>query len=124
MTDPWAAPPTGEVTPAASVAHAVQDAMESSLEKAAHTIKHLGEVISALLNATHAPKQVKDLLHQVGAVVENVTRALSDAIGALLGGGDSHHGPDGQMLHQVGAIPPRPVEQGGQRFGSKALAEN
>jgi hypothetical protein len=78
--------------------------METSLAKAAHTVKHLGEVISALLNAQDAPKPVKDLLHHVGAVVENVTRALSDAIGALVGGGGSHHGPYGQMLHHVGAV--------------------
>jgi hypothetical protein len=78
--------------------------METSLAKAAHAVKHLGEVISALLNAQDAPKPVKDLLHHVGAVVANVTRALSDAIGALVGGGGSHHGPYGQMLHHVGAV--------------------
>jgi hypothetical protein len=78
--------------------------MQSSLEKAAHTVKHLGEAISALLNTQDAPKPVKDLLHQVGAVVANVTQTLGDAIGALVGGGGGAHGPYGQMLHQVGAV--------------------
>jgi hypothetical protein len=78
--------------------------VQSSLVQATHMVKHLGEAISALLNATHAPKPVKDLLHQVGAVVANATQALGDAIGALLGGSDSHHGPYGQMLHHVGAV--------------------
>jgi hypothetical protein len=82
----------------------MQDVVESSLEQAAHVVKHLGEAISVLLNVQDAPKSVKDLIHQVGAVVANVARALGDAIGALMGGGGSHGPYYGQLIHQVGAV--------------------